>query len=292
MCISYSDRHLSTNQCACDANEILLSRGVLSVPTKQAPRVWAQKLRKSLIDLGFERIESDQCIYIKASQDSFILIGIYVDDILLAARNHQEAEEVPKMLGNDYKMTNLGSAKRFLGVDIIQNPKHGSIFIHQESYLNTLLKKFGMDQCTPKMTPLPTGLDLDPENAGTLLETDDKARYHSAVGGIMYAATHTRPDLAYAASLLSRFVAQPQKGHDRALQHVLRYIKGHTRYGIHYSNVRHNLYGYTDSEHGGTVHKEGRRSTSGYIFGWQTVQSPGLRRVKLPSLHQQLRLNI
>ena len=111
------------------------------------------------------------------------------------------------------------------------------------------------------MTPLPTGLDLDPENAGTLLETDDKARYHSAVGGIMYAATHTRPDLAYAASLLSRFVAQPQKGHDRALQHVLRYIKGHTRYGIHYSNVRHNLYGYTDSDHGGTVHKEGRRSS-------------------------------
>jgi Reverse transcriptase (RNA-dependent DNA polymerase) len=98
-------------------------------------------LRRSLIELGFERIESDQCIYIKASQDSFILIGIYVDDILLAARNHQEAEEISKMLGN--KMTNLGPAKRFLGVDIIQNPNHGRIFIHQESYLNILLEKFG-----------------------------------------------------------------------------------------------------------------------------------------------------
>ena len=77
------------------------------------------------------------------------------------------------------------------------------------------------------MTPLPTGIDFDPENAGPLLETDDKARYHSAVEGITYAAIHTRPDLAYAASLLSRFVAQPQKGHNQALQHVLRYIKGH-----------------------------------------------------------------
>ena len=233
---------------------------------KQAPRVWAQRLRKTLISSGFHRLESDHCIYIKSTQNFPIIVGIYVDDILLAAKGYQEAKEVSEILAKEYKMTDLGPVKRFLGVDIIQNPAQGSIFLHQESYLNKVLERFGMDRCAPKMMPLPTGIDLDLENAGPLLENDDKARYHSAVGAIMFAATHTRPDLAYAASLLSRFVAKPQKAHNQALQHVFRYIRGHTKYGITYSDVSRKLYGYTDSDHGGTVHKEGRRSTSGYIF--------------------------
>jgi hypothetical protein len=78
-----------------------------------------------------------------------------------------------------------------------------------------------------------------------------------AVGAIMYVATHTRPDLAYAASLLNRFVA------NQALQHVIRYIGdiSNTEFAILMS---HTTYRHTDSEHddGGIVHKEGRRSTS------------------------------
>ena len=82
----------------------------------------------------------------------------------------------------------------------------------------------------------------------------------------MYAATHTRPDLAHASALLSRFVSKPQKVHEQALQHVLRYIRGHTNYGIAYDGTSHSPYGYTDSDHGGTILKEERKSASGPLF--------------------------
>ena len=234
---------------------------------KQAARVWAERLKRSLVKMGFKRLESDHCIYIKSSSSGVpIIIGIYVDDILLATDDPREADEVNKLLASEYQITELGPAKRFLGIEIIQNPENSAIVLHQESYLTALLKRVGMDQCNPKSTPMPCGIQLDPEVAGPLLNNEDKARYHSAVGSIMYAATHTRPDLAYASSLLSRFVSKPQKAHEQALQHVLRYIRGHTNYGISYDGNSHSPYGHTDSDHGGTILKEERKSTSGYLF--------------------------
>ena len=124
-----------------------------------------------------------------------------------------------------------------------------------------------MDRCKPKSTPLPPGIILDPEVAGPLLEDEDKVRYHSTVGSINHAVTHTRPDLAFAASILSRFVTKPQRAHEKALQHVLRYIRGYTEHGIRYvASPAHQFYGYTDSDHGGMIVKQERKSTSGYMF--------------------------
>jgi len=231
---------------------------------KQAPRVWAETLKESLVKMGFKRLESDHCIYVKMSP-SPILIGVYVDDILLAAKSPEEADEVRRLLVNEYQMTDLEPARRILGIEVIQD--QGTIFLHQKSYLEDLLRRTGMDRCKPKSTPLPPGIILDPEVAGPLLEDEDKVRYHSTVGSINHAVTHTRPDLAFAASILSRFVTKPQRAHEKALQHVLRYIRGYTEHGIRYvASPAHQFYGYTDSDHGGTIVKQERKSTSGYMF--------------------------
>ena len=56
-----------------------------------------------------------------------------------------------------------------------------------------------IDQVTLKMNVI----ILDPEAAGPLLEDEDRTRYHSAVSSINYTVTYTRPDLAFAALILS-----------------------------------------------------------------------------------------
>ena len=92
------------------------------------------------------------------------------------------------------------------------------------------------------------------------------SRDASAVGSVMYAMVCTRPDLAYAISVVSRYMANPGKEHWCAMKWILRYIRGTTGVGILYSRDANagQLVGYADSDYSGDL--DGRRSTTGYIF--------------------------
>ena len=166
-------------------------------------------------------------------------------------------------------ITDLGIVERYLGIEIEQDPHDKSILLHQSAYIQQLLEKFGMENCSPKATPMLRNLKLDPINAGNNLPPEETTRYQSAVGGIMFLTTQTRPDIAFATSVLSRFLTKPQEAHQKALQHLLRYLRGTTKLGIKYTqgaSPKLSLRGFTDSDHGGSVVTESRRSTSGYIF--------------------------
>ena len=63
----------------------------------------------------------------------------------------------------------------------------------------------------------------------------------------MYLASATRPDISFAVSKLSRFVSKPGDVHWKALERVLRYLKGTINYGIHYTGHPKVLEGYSDS---------------------------------------------
>jgi len=139
----------------------------------------------------------------------------------------------------------------------------GSIWISQKAYIKSLLAKYEMTNCKPVYTPfaLHTNLEESPETASK----QDRTLYQSIIGSIMYAMTTTRPDLAYAASKLSRFNNNPGSQHFAALTHVLQYLKTTADYGINYETEGDTLdfHGYTDSDWGGDVD---RRLTSGFVF--------------------------
>jgi hypothetical protein len=88
--------------------------------------------------------------------------------------------------------------------------------------------------------------------------------YQSMIGSLMYAMTQTRPDLAFAVSLLSRFAANPNLAHTKAAHRVLRYLKATRTLGITYNGSKSGFFGYSDSDWAGDPHS--RRSTSGYVF--------------------------
>jgi Reverse transcriptase (RNA-dependent DNA polymerase) len=222
-----------------------------------------------LLRMGFKRFETEHCMYVKLSATP-IIISVYGDDILVAVKTLEEMENVKQSLAAEYKVTDCGPVNKHLGVEINQDQEKGTVTLHQETYLKGILKRFAMENCSPKSTPLPTGLRLDPEDAGDLLHERDKSRYCSAAGAIMYAVVYTRIDLAYPASLLSQFLNEPRVAYEKALQHVLRYICGSLKVGITYSKwpliIVCTDISYTDADHAGSVFKSGRKSTSGYVF--------------------------
>jgi hypothetical protein len=89
--------------------------------------------------------------------------------------------------------------------------------------------------------------------------------YRGIVGSINYLATTTRPDLAFAAHCLSRFVSNPGHNHWLAAKHVLRYLQTTIGYALTLSyNNNFMLSGHADSDYAAC--KDDRRSVSGYTF--------------------------
>ena len=130
-------------------------------------------------------------------------------------------------------------------------------------YTESLLQKFGMQDCKSVNTPVDCGMKLKPANEEE--ELVDQIKYQSAVGSLMYLAISTRPDIAYAVNSLAKFNSKPSKEHWVALKRVLRYLKGTVKYGILYQKGSMEItIGYSDADWAGDI--TDRKSTSGYIF--------------------------
>ncbi|XP_061354632.1 secreted RxLR effector protein 161-like [Gastrolobium bilobum] len=91
----------------------------------------------------------------------------------------------------------------------------------------------------------------------------DKNRYQRLVGKLIY-LSHTRPDIAYSVSIMSRFMHSPSEQHMNAVYRILRYLKGSPGKGLLYcKNNEARIEGYSDSDWAGD--KTTRQSTSGYF---------------------------
>jgi hypothetical protein len=89
-------------------------------------------------------------------------------------------------------------------------------------------------------------------------------RYSQIIGSLMYLASATRLDISFATSKLSRFTSNPGNAHWCAPEHVMRYLRGTTTYGLHYTRYLDVLEGYSDANWISDADKI--KATSGYIF--------------------------
>ncbi|GJU81720.1 retrovirus-related pol polyprotein from transposon TNT 1-94 [Tanacetum coccineum] len=88
--------------------------------------------------------------------------------------------------------------------------------------------------------------------------------YASAVGSLMFAMICTRPDIAHAVGVVSRYMAEPGREHWEAVKRILRYIKGTSDVALCYGESGLTVKGYVDSDYAGDL--DGSKSTTGYVF--------------------------
>jgi hypothetical protein len=225
---------------------------------KQAPRLWFENIRAFLLSLGFTECDEDPNLYTK---DGVILL-LYVDDILIAYNDKQAADDVKALLKNQYKMSDLGRARRFLGMQIDQTGNDG-IYLCQETYISDMIKRFRMEDAIPIDSPMDPYVNLDNENCED--KPVDKTLYLSIVGSLMFAALGTRPDISYSVTALSRYNVLPLQMHLTAAKRVLRYLKTTKNKRLHFpANDDSTLEGFTDSDWAGRTST--RKSVGGYIF--------------------------
>jgi hypothetical protein len=91
--------------------------------------------------------------------------------------------------------------------------------------------------------------------------------YSKTIENLMYAMIYTRPDLAHAVSVVSRFMHNPGKEHWNEIKWILRYLKGTSHFELLFnknSMKEIGVMGFVDSDFDGDLDK--RRSISGYVF--------------------------
>jgi hypothetical protein len=227
---------------------------------KQAPRAWYSNIDNYFMKKGFEKSKNEPTLYVKRQgMVDILIVALYVDDLIFTGNNLKMIEDFRKEMMMRYEMNDLGLLHHFLGIEIYQEVD--GVFICQKKYAEKILKKFGMFGCNPTDTPLVVNEKLKKEDGGKKV---DASNYRSLVGNLFY-LTSTRPDIMFAASLLSRFMNDPSHIHLGAAKRVLRYIQGTLGYGIKYdSKVETKLIGFCDSDWAGCM--DDMKSTSGYVF--------------------------
>jgi hypothetical protein len=124
-----------------------------------------------------------------------------------------------------------------LGVAIERDREKWMLTLSQRQYILDILERYGHSDCNPVATPMDPGCKLSTAQAPSSPEEveymKDKPYIH-AVGSLLYLATATRPDIAYAVGVLARFNSNPGVVHWKAVKHLFRYLKGTLDYKLTY----------------------------------------------------------
>ena len=235
---------------------------------KQASRQWYIKFNTIITSFGFKENIVDRCIYQKISGRKFILLVLYVDDILIAANDLCILRETKDFLSENFEMKDMGEASYVIGIEIFRKRSEGIIGLSQKAYINKILEKFNMSKCSPGVVPIQKGdkfsLMQCPKNELERKEMES-IPYASVVGSLMYLQTCTRPDISFAVGMLGRYQSNPGIDHWKAAKKVLRYLQGTKNYMLTYKRSDQlEVVGYTDSDFAGCL--DSRKSTFGYLF--------------------------
>ncbi|GJS05798.1 ribonuclease H-like domain, reverse transcriptase, RNA-dependent DNA polymerase [Tanacetum coccineum] len=226
---------------------------------RQAPRAWNIKLDNTLKSLDFKKCALEQAIYTRTERDSILLVGVYVDDLIITGTPKREIDKFKDQMKEIFEMSDLGLLAYYLGIEVTQSG--GDISIKQSAYARKILKEAGMLESNETLIPMDPGTRLTKTTEGTMVNSTD---YRSLIGCLRY-LLHTRPDLSYSVGLLSRFMQEPKEQHMKAIKQVLRYVKGTKDYGITYKhNGGNRIHGYSDSSYG--VNTQEGKGTTGIIF--------------------------
>ncbi|GJS49028.1 retrotransposon protein, putative, ty1-copia subclass [Tanacetum coccineum] len=137
-------------------------------------------------------------------------------------------QDVKSYLGRSFAMKDLGDAAYILGIKIYRDRSKRLIGLNQSAYIEKILKRFYMENSKRGTIPMQEKLKLSKsQGASTPAEKQrmQNIPYASAIGSIMYAVRCTRPDVAFAQNMTSRFQQNPGEEHWTAVKNILKYLR-------------------------------------------------------------------
>nr|GFA64426.1 hypothetical protein [Tanacetum cinerariifolium] len=277
-----------------------------SIPTVNSPisdalqdPSWVEAMQEELIQFKIQNVWTlvdcpKGTLFIKKQREDFILVQVYVDDIIFGSSHPQLCREFEALMHEKFQMSAMGELNFFFGLQVLQKEdgiflsqdkefealmhekfqmsamgelnfffglqvlqKEDGIFLSQDKYVEDILKKFRYSDVRSSNTP------MDKENPwgkdGTGKDVDLHL-YRSMIGSLMY-LTASRPDIMFAVCAYARHQVTPKECHQHAVKRIFRYLKSHPKLGLWYPKESpFDLVAYSNSDYGGAT--QDRKSTT------------------------------
>ena len=247
----------------------------------QAGRRWQRSIFPWLTspEVGLSQCHADTCVFHQSRtvdtpsgpRLEYLIVGCYLDDLYILYSHddeHSLYHSFTTVLAKEWQVEDEGPASDLLNIEIERQDGH--ILLHQTSYISKLMSTYAPSgiPTSHQAAKVPAGLELPQLIADALAYTDtpdpsEVRKYQSLVGALLYCATCTRPDIAYAVGMLCRAMSKPTPELYEAALRVLYYLERHKSIGLRYGKGNTSLSGMSDSDWAI------KHSTSGSIFTFQ-----------------------
>ena len=229
----------------------------------QSGEIWGGVRHEYLIELEFKQSQVDQRTYFfRPSSEHYLALVIVVDDMIFAANSQDLIDGFKRRISDRFKFKLLGPVQSFIGWNVTRTSN--GIFLDQQKYLKSLIQEQNLGHLKPVETPFPANADITTAHEGdSPLSPFHHSRYRSLVGGLLYAAVCTRPDLLFPVGILARNVHAPSDRHYSLAKRVVRYILGTLDHALFYpSQIISDLEFFCDADWAGC--HDTRRSKTGF----------------------------
>ena len=173
---------------------------------KQSPRAWFDRFKRAVCGMGYGQCNGDHTVFYRHCDRKITILAVYVDDIIITGDDQEEIKRLKECLSKEFEVKDLGNLKYFLGIEVARTEK--GISLCQRKYTLDLLSDMGMMGCRAAPTPIEQNHKVTAQSG----ELVNKKDYQKLVGRLLYLC-HTRPDIAYAVSVVSRYMHEPRSGH-------------------------------------------------------------------------------
>ena len=243
----------------------------------QAGRRWQRSLFPWLEEFGLAPSAHDSCLfhmerdYVDPATGHTVrdrlLVGVYVDDLACGYKYSGAGSlyaDFVTALQARWKVEDEGELSDLLGVDFSFD--NGTVTLAQTKYIRKLVSTYLNDSPSKKRGTLPHVKELPDHVAAGLSQLDSavhpdlRRKYQSLVGALLYCATNTRPDIAYAVGMLCRAMSKPTDELYADAELVLRYLSRTEYIGLRFAASPAPLHGFSDSDWAV------KHSTSGWVF--------------------------
>ena len=107
---------------------------------KQAPKQWHEKFDNAMMSSGFKINECDKCVYVKDTKNGYVIVCLYVDDMLIVGSDDKMIKSTKDMLKSRFDMKDMGQADVMLGMKISKTCNR--LILSQSLYVDMILEKF------------------------------------------------------------------------------------------------------------------------------------------------------
>jgi hypothetical protein len=129
---------------------------------KVSPKRWFEKFKDTMQQVECYNYPLQPCLFMWRDKSNFLMLLLYVDDILICSNCLNKKLEVECILRKNFEIKSLGQPKKFLGIEIERDRKNKVTFIHQTSFIERIIKRFELEDAKVAKTPMPSNDALFP----------------------------------------------------------------------------------------------------------------------------------